>query len=77
MEILLGILFAICLLMLATILGRLVAMRRRLVPRTDVFRCKVRVTSGAIPELSRRPCHHAAPRTRGWPPGRRLAFTTC
>jgi hypothetical protein len=54
MGVLLGILFAICLLMLATILGHLVAMRRRLVTRTDVFRCKVRVTSGAAPELSPR-----------------------
>ena len=54
MDVLLGILFAICLLMLATILGHLVVMRRRLVTRTDVFRCKVRVTSGAIPELSTR-----------------------
>ena len=54
MDVLLGILFAICLLMLATILGHLVAMRRGLVTRTDVFRCKVRVTSGAVPELSPR-----------------------
>jgi hypothetical protein len=54
MDVLLGILFAICLLMLVTILGHLVAMRRRLVTRTDVFRCKVRVTSGTIPELSLR-----------------------
>ena len=52
MDVLLGILFAICLLMLATILGHLLAMRRRLVTRTGVFRCKVRVTSGATPELS-------------------------
>ena len=54
MYVLLGILFAICLLMLAAILGHLVAMRRRLVTQNDVFRCKVRVTSGAIPKLSPR-----------------------
>ena len=52
MDVLLGILLMICLLMLATILGHLLAVRRRLVTRADVFRCKVRVTSGAIPELS-------------------------
>ena len=52
MDVLLGILLAICLLMLATVLGHLVAMRRRLVRRNDVFRCKVRVTSGAVPDLS-------------------------
>jgi hypothetical protein len=54
MDVLLGILFSICLLMLATILGHLVAIRRRLVTRTDVFRCKVRLTSGANPGLSPR-----------------------
>jgi hypothetical protein len=54
MDVLLGILFAICLLMLVTILGHLGAMRRRLITRTDVFRCNVRVTTGATPELSPR-----------------------
>jgi hypothetical protein len=54
MGVLLGILLAICLLMLAAVLGQLVAMRRRLVTQNDVFLCKVRVLSGAIPELSSR-----------------------
>ena len=54
MDVFLGILLAICLLMLAAILGQLVAVRHRLVTRTDVFRCKVRVTSGAVPDLSPR-----------------------
>jgi hypothetical protein len=54
MDVFLGTLLVICLLMLASILGHLVAVRRRLVRRTDVFRCKVRVTSGAIPDLSPR-----------------------
>ena len=54
MDVVLGILLVISLLMLATILGHLVAARRRLVTRTGVFRCKVRVTSGAVPELSPR-----------------------
>ena len=54
MDVLLGIFLAICLLMLATVLGHLLATRRRLVTQADVFRCKVRVTSGAIPELSPR-----------------------
>ena len=38
MDVLLGILFATCLLMLVTILGHLGAMRRHLITRTDVFR---------------------------------------
>lgn len=54
MGVFLGTVLVICLLMLATILGNLVAVRRRLVTRIDVFRCKVRVTSGAIPDLSPR-----------------------
>jgi hypothetical protein len=54
MDVFLGTALVMCLLMLATILGHLVAVRRRLVTRIDVFRCKVRVTSGAIPELSPR-----------------------
>jgi hypothetical protein len=54
MAALLDTLVVICLLMLATVLGHLVAVRRRLVTRTDVFRCKVQVISGAIPELSPR-----------------------
>jgi hypothetical protein len=54
MDVFLYVLLAICVLMLAAILGHLVAVRRRLVTRTGVFRCKVRVTSGAIPELSPR-----------------------
>ena len=54
MDMLLALLLVICLLMLATILGHLVAMRRRLVKRTDLFRCKVRVTSGASSQLSPR-----------------------
>jgi hypothetical protein len=54
LEILLGIVLVICVLMLAAILGHLVAVRRRLVTRTDVFWCKVRVTSGATPQLSPR-----------------------
>jgi len=54
MDVLLGILLVICLLVLATVLGHLVAARRRLVTRIDVFRCKVSVTSGAVPELSPR-----------------------
>lgn len=54
MDVFLGILLVICLLMPTTILGQLVAVRRRLVTRTDVFRCKVRVTSGAVPDLSPR-----------------------
>ena len=53
MKVLVGSLLVVCLLM-ATVLGHLVALRRRLVTRDDVFRCKVRVTSGAIPELSPR-----------------------
>jgi hypothetical protein len=59
MAVFLGATLVICLLMLATILGHLVAVRRRLVTRTDVFRCKVRVTSGAVPELSTRWCLRA------------------
>ncbi|MDQ5840137.1 MAG: hypothetical protein M3537_03085, partial [Chloroflexota bacterium] len=54
MDVFLGTLLVICLLTLAAILGHLVAVRRRLVKRIDVFRCKVRVTSGAIPDLSPR-----------------------
>jgi hypothetical protein len=54
MDVLLYILLAICLRMLATILGHLLTVRRRLVTRIDVFRCKVYVTSGAIPKLSPR-----------------------
>jgi hypothetical protein len=54
MNLFLEILLVICLLMLATILGRLLTVRRRLVTQTDVFRCKVQVTSGAIPGLSPR-----------------------
>jgi hypothetical protein len=54
MDVFLYIFLAICLLMLATILGHLLGARRRLVTRIDVFRCKARVTSGAIPELSPR-----------------------
>jgi hypothetical protein len=41
-------------LLLAATLGRLVVVRRRLTSRTDVFRCKVRVISGAVPHLSHR-----------------------
>ena len=54
MDVFLYILLVICMLMLATLLGHLVAVRHRLVTRTDVFRCKVCVTSGATPELSSR-----------------------
>ena len=54
MDVFLYIALAICLLMLAAILGHLLTVRRRLVMRIDVFRCKVRVTSGATPELSPR-----------------------
>lgn len=57
MGVFLYILLTISLLLLATILGHLLTVRRRLVARIDVFRCKVRVTSGAIPGLSPR-----------WPP---------
>ena len=49
MDVLLALLLVMCVLMLATILGHLVAMRCRLVKRSDLFRCKVRVTSGATP----------------------------
>jgi hypothetical protein len=52
MDVFLYSLLAVYLLMLATILGYLLTVRRRLVTRIDVFRCKVSVTSGAIPELS-------------------------
>jgi hypothetical protein len=45
LNLFLDILLVICLLMLATILGRLLTVRRRLVTQIDVFRCKVRVTS--------------------------------
>jgi hypothetical protein len=45
MDVFLYILSAICLLMLATILRHLLTVRRRLVTRIDVFRCKVRVTT--------------------------------
>lgn len=54
MDVLLIILLGICLLILATLLRHLVAVRHRIATRIDVFRCKVRVTSGAIPELSPR-----------------------
>jgi hypothetical protein len=54
MDVFLYILLAICLLMLTTILGHLLTVRRRLITRIDVFRCKVCVTSGAIRELSPR-----------------------
>jgi hypothetical protein len=54
MNVFLGSLLMVCLLMLAAILGHLAATRRRLVTQTDVFRCKVRVTSGALPKLSPR-----------------------
>lgn len=54
MDMFLYILLAICLMMLATILRHLLNVRRRLVTRVDVFRCKVCVTRGAIPELSPR-----------------------
>jgi|GEM_PF-1916893 len=37
---------------LAAIVGRLLVVRRRIVTRTDVFRCKVRVTRGTVPHLS-------------------------
>ena len=53
MDVFLALFLVICVLMLATILGHLVAMRRRLVTRTDLFRCKVLVTS-ATQELSPR-----------------------
>jgi len=54
MDVFLDALLVICLLLLATIFGHLVAVRRRLVTRIDVFRCKVRVTSGEIAGLSPR-----------------------
>jgi hypothetical protein len=54
MDVFLYILLAICLLMLTTILGHLLTVRRRLITRIDVFRCKVCVKSGAIRELSPR-----------------------
>ena len=54
MDVFLYIFLAISLLMLAAILGHLLRARRRLVTRIDVFRCKVCVTRGATPELSRR-----------------------
>ena len=54
MDVFLYILLTICLLMLAALLGHLLKVRRRIVTRSGVFRCKVCVTSGAIPELSPR-----------------------
>jgi hypothetical protein len=47
-------LLVICVLLLASIVGRLVVVRRRVVTRTDVFRCKVRVTRGTVPHLPHR-----------------------
>ena len=42
----------ICVVLLAAIVGRMLVVRRRIVTRTDVFRCKVRVTRGTVPNLS-------------------------
>ena len=53
MAILVVTLLAICVLLLAATVGRLLVVRRRIVKRTDVFRCKVRVTRGSVPHLSR------------------------
>lgn len=47
------VLLVICLLLLTATLGHLYALRRRLVTRIGVFRCKVRVARGSIPQLSR------------------------
>jgi len=41
-------------LLLAVIVGQLVVVRRRLITRSEVFRCKVRVTDGTLPHLSHR-----------------------
>lgn len=41
-------------LLLAAVLGHLVATRQRLVKRAGLFRCKVRVESGKVPHLSSR-----------------------
>jgi hypothetical protein len=46
-------LLVICVLLLAAFVGRLLVGRRRIVKRPDVFRCKVRVTRGTVPHLSR------------------------
>jgi hypothetical protein len=45
-------LLVICVLLLAAFVGRLLVARRRIVTRTDAFRCKVRVTRGTVPHLS-------------------------
>ncbi|MEO8519034.1 MAG: hypothetical protein ABI438_07605 [Dermatophilaceae bacterium] len=47
------LILVICVLLLAE-MARLLLVRRRLVRRTDVFRCKVRVTRGSVPHFSHR-----------------------